>query len=65
MKGEEMKRGKKTKEKGRKSWRNVNQTFQDGTLDEGMTPIPDGPGGESSAGWLKAERDHAQVGDTH
>ncbi|PWA33395.1 hypothetical protein CCH79_00014136, partial [Gambusia affinis] len=33
--------------------------IKDGTLDDGITPIPDGPGGESSPIWLKPERDHA------
>lgn len=43
---------------------NEDQTFQDGTLDDGMTPSPEGLRGDISPDWPEPERDHGHVGKT-
>lgn len=40
------------------------QTFQDGILDDGMTPSPEGLRGDKSPDWPEPERDHGHVGKT-
>lgn len=43
---------------------NEDQTFQDGTLDDGITPSPEGLRGRNSPDWPQPERDHGHVGET-
>lgn len=40
------------------------QTFQDGTLDDGIIASPGGLRGRNSPGWPQPERHHDHVGDT-
>lgn len=43
---------------------NEDQTFQDGILDDGTSPSPEGLRGGSSPDWPEPDRDHGHVGET-
>lgn len=44
---------------------NEDQTFQDGILDEGIIPSPEGLRGRNSPDWLEPDRGHDHVGETY
>ncbi len=54
----------KRSEGGEHRGENEDQTFQDGTLDDGIVPSPEGLRGRNSPDWPEPERDQGHVGET-